>query len=592
MSSQGSNNEHEQELQLHALRQIMFGKNNQHLCDALRKNAKEIVSDVFSEALKDRQDKDGSVKKVMAPLVDKSVEYSVTNRKEQFVGYLYPIVGSVVRKSVTAFLSEFIERTNQLLENSLTIKGITWRIRARQAGVPYANYVASQTFNYRVEQVFLIHRETGLLLRNVSYNQQYSEDADLMSSMLTAINDFVSDSFKPNIDGLEQTLSIVKTDDFTLVLKAGPSAVLVAAVTGNMPQKIADQLQLTIEELHSLYEKQLLEFEGDAAPFADCDQQLTDCLVSELKETVKQKKSKPWMAWSILLFITFGLSYYAYKLWLVQDYVQRIQAINKQPGVMLVQLERNGIQQIKLDVLRDPSATPINQWLSEHNVPEKIISLTEKSYLSLEPQIVQERVNAVAAQFAGITVVEKDESIGLIGKLNPKQFNELNLALSKLPGLTNIQNIIEDVEIVEASRPEQVSIDNSAGINALIQLKIGQINSTAIEFTIDSIELSPQAQEKLSAVTAQAKSLLRLASKVRLDVNFLLMGASDSKGSQSYNEMLSVKRAQAVKDVIQNNGIPADKLNAIGIGVIDLPAAGNGTRKVLFNVITTQASQQ
>ncbi|WP_339768101.1 OmpA family protein [uncultured Paraglaciecola sp.] len=589
MSSQGSNNQHDQERQLQELRQILFGQNNQHLTDALRHNAREIVSDVFSEALKDRQDKDGSVKKVMAPLVDKSVEYSVTNRKEQFVGYLYPIVGSVVRKSVTAFLSEFIERTNQLLENSLTIKGLTWRIKARQAGIPYANYVASQTFNYRVEQVFLIHRETGLLLRNVSYNQQQSEDADLISSMLTAINDFVSDSFKPNIEGREQTLNIVKTDDFTLVLKAGPSAVLVAAVTGNMPQKIADLLQLTIEELHSLYEKQLHEFKGDAAPFADCDQQLMDCLVSELKETAKQKKSKPWMAWSILLIAVIGMSYYIYKLWIVQDYVERIQAINEQPGIMLVQLESKGIKQIKVDVMRDPNAKPIIKWLREQNIPKKMISLTEKSYLSLEPQIVQERVNVVAAQFAGITVIGQGESTRLIGKLNQPKFSELNLALSKLPGLTDAQIMLQDVEVTS---PERVNIDDNAHFNALIKLKIGQINSTSIEFAIDSTELSPQAREKLAAITAQAKSLLMLARKVQLDVNFLLIGASDTNGSQSYNEMLSVKRAQTVKNAIQDGGIPADKLNAIGIGVIDLPAAGNDTRKVLFNVITTQAAQQ
>ena len=62
MSSQGSNNQHDQERQLQELRQILFGQNNQHLTDALRHNAREIVSDVFSEALKDRQDKDGSVK--------------------------------------------------------------------------------------------------------------------------------------------------------------------------------------------------------------------------------------------------------------------------------------------------------------------------------------------------------------------------------------------------------------------------------------------------------------------------------------------------------------------------------------------------
>ena len=119
MPTQGSSNESEHDPQLDELRKILFGEENQHITGAIRQNARQIVSDVFSEALKDRQDRDGSVKKVMTPLVDKSVEYSVANRKEQFVGYLYPIVGSVVRKSVTAFLTEFIERTNQLDRKSV-----------------------------------------------------------------------------------------------------------------------------------------------------------------------------------------------------------------------------------------------------------------------------------------------------------------------------------------------------------------------------------------------------------------------------------------------------------------------------------------
>jgi len=589
MPTQGSNNESVHEPQLHELRQILFGKNNEHITEAIRPKAREIVGEVFSEALKDRQDKDGSVKKVMAPLVDKSVEYSVANRKEQFVSYLYPIVGSVVRKSVTAFLSEFIERTNQLLENSLTIKGLTWRLKARQAGVPYANYVASQTFNYRVEQVFLIHRETGLLLNSVSYNQQTSEDADLISSMLTAINDFVSDSFKPNIDGNEQGLDIVKTDDFTLVLKAGPSAVLVAAVTGNMPQKVADQLQLTIEEIHSLYEGSLGKFNGDASPFADCDQQLMDCLVSELKESAKLKKSKPWMAWAILLLVAFGTSYYAYKLWMIQSYVDRIQGINQQPGIMLVRVHRYGIQDIILDVLRDPHAQPINLWLHENNIPEKDVRLTEKSYLSLEGSIIQARVKSLLMQYPSVTLTGTGDTFTLAGELPQQQLHELKAAMTKLPGLADTQDVFGAIDVSDA---EHLDIDDNTSIKTLINLKISQINSTSVEFASNSTQLSPLAKKALRVLASQGTSLLTLANKAQLEINFIIIGASDANGSQSYNEVLSIKRAQAVQNALQGYGIPADKLNAIGIGIIDVPAAGNGSRKVLFNVITTQASQQ
>jgi outer membrane protein OmpA-like peptidoglycan-associated protein len=586
MPTQGSSNESEHDPQLVQLRKILFGNENQHITGAIRQDARQIVSDVFSEALKDRQDRDGSVKKVMTPLVDKSVEYSVANRKEQFVGYLYPIVGSVVRKSVTAFLTEFIERTNQLLENSLTIKGLTWRVKARQAGVPYANYVASQTFNYRVEQVFLIHRETGLLLNSVAYNQQSSADADLISSMLTAINDFVSDSFKPNADGNEQGLDIVKTDDFTLVLKAGPRAVLVAAVTGNMPQRVADQLQLTIEEIHTLYEGPLGNFNGDTSAFADCDQQLTDCLVSELKDQATDKKSKPWMAWCILILLACGTSFYAYKLWVIQGYVNQIQSLNKEPGIMLIRAQRDGIQEVKLDVLRDPDAQPISTWLEANEIPAAAINLTEKSFLSLENQIIHARLRSLLSKYPGISLTSDGKT--LTGELTQQQHHALSADLTQLPGMTDLQSLLVPIQIKDKQTLELSAKDSAM---TLIELKISQINSSSVEFASNSTQLSPQASHSLASLASHAKELLSLAEQVKLDVSFIIIGASDAKGSQSYNEVLSIKRAQTVKNTLQEYGLPNDKLNAIGIGIIDVPDTGNGARKVLFNVITTQVSR-
>ncbi|ABG42490.1 OmpA/MotB [Paraglaciecola sp. T6c] len=584
MSTQGSSNESEHDPQLQELRRILFGRDNQHITQALRQNARTIVSEVFSEAFKDRQDKDGSVKKVMAPLVDKSVEYSVSNRKEQFVGYLYPIVGSVVRKSVTAFLTEFIERTNQLLENSLTIKGLTWRFQARQAGIPYATYIASQTFNYRVEQVFLIHRETGLLLNTLAYNQQSSADADLISSMLTAINDFVSDSFRPNKDGQEQGLDIVKTDDFTLVLKAGPSAILVAAVTGNMPQRVANQLQQTIEEIHTLYEPQLREFKGDASAFADCDQQLADCLVSELKDSEKAKESKPWMAWGILLFIAIGAGYYSYKLWQIQNYVQKISSINQEAGIMLVQAQRNGIKDISIDILRDPNAEKINSWLAEQNIPQEMVRVTEKPYLSLEEPIIQSRLSNVLVQYPSLTLANNSIS----GELDQQQYFDLRNRVQQLPGMLDSESVLGQISVTD---PLTLQMDDVESIQTLIDLKINQFNGASIEFAINSSQLTPEAKDGISTVAEIGKTLLNLAKQTEQEMSFIVIGASDAQGSRSYNEVLSIKRAQTVKNALQMRGIPADKLNAIGIGIVDVPAAGNGARKVLFNVIKTHATQ-
>ena len=105
------------------------------------------ISDEWSSRLAlHRENKDGSVNKVILPLVENAVEHSVTHHSDRLISSLYPLMGSLVRKSVAAFLTDFMEKTNQLLENSLTIKGLKWRFAAWRSGVSFSQYIASQTF--------------------------------------------------------------------------------------------------------------------------------------------------------------------------------------------------------------------------------------------------------------------------------------------------------------------------------------------------------------------------------------------------------------------------------------------------------------
>ena len=85
---------------------------------------------------------------------------------------------------------------NQTLGRSFSAQGLKWRLEAWRTGKALREVVLLRTLVYRVEQVFLIHRETGLLLQHVSAGpRRASQDADMVSGMLTAIRDFVQDSF-------------------------------------------------------------------------------------------------------------------------------------------------------------------------------------------------------------------------------------------------------------------------------------------------------------------------------------------------------------------------------------------------------------
>jgi hypothetical protein len=235
---------------LDQIRALILGQDDKYVQEIVKRNAKEVVGGIVSEALHERESKDGSVNKVLVPLVEKSLHRSIEANSDKIVGTLYPLVGTLVRKAVSSFLVDFVERTNALIENSLSPKSVSWRFKAWQSGIRYSDYVASQVYQYQVQQLFVIHRETGTLLHTISSDPERSKDADLISSMLVAINDFVADAFQSQENEAENELGEIKTGDFTLLIKIGPQAILVAAVVGSVPPDIRSRLQQALEEFH------------------------------------------------------------------------------------------------------------------------------------------------------------------------------------------------------------------------------------------------------------------------------------------------------------------------------------------------------
>ncbi|MES2207781.1 MAG: OmpA family protein [Pseudomonadota bacterium] len=81
-----------------------------------------------------------------------------------------------------------------------------------------------------------------------------------------------------------------------------------------------------------------------------------------------------------------------------------------------------------------------------------------------------------------------------------------------------------------------------------------------IQFEFNSARLLPQNKQQLDAV-AEGIKLAGAGTKV------IIEGHTDAKGASDYNEILSLKRALAVKTyMIMRHGINGDSLRAVGIG--------------------------
>jgi OOP family OmpA-OmpF porin len=95
--------------------------------------------------------------------------------------------------------------------------------------------------------------------------------------------------------------------------------------------------------------------------------------------------------------------------------------------------------------------------------------------------------------------------------------------------------------------------------------------STDVLFAFNQSELRPGGQQKLDELADRARGA---------DVDrVVVVGNADRIGSEQYNQELSEKRAQAVKEYLASKGVEADRVQAEGKGKAD-PVTGDQCRNM------------
>src|SRR5919199_6774053 len=155
----------------------------------------EDISRLLPEAVILRSMQDKQLSEAIVPTVEEAIQASVKKDLNILADALFPIIGPATRKAISTALQAMNQSFNQTIEHSLSPESLKWRLEALQTGKSFAEVVLLRTLVYRVEQVFLIHRTTGLMLQHLVGEAAVVQDADLVSAMLTAIQSFVQESF-------------------------------------------------------------------------------------------------------------------------------------------------------------------------------------------------------------------------------------------------------------------------------------------------------------------------------------------------------------------------------------------------------------
>ncbi|MDX1530278.1 MAG: hypothetical protein R3362_02005, partial [Rhodothermales bacterium] len=296
--------------EMQQLRRLLVGPEQEELeevrrqIEALREEVTsdegrvEAVSRLLPAAVARRAKQDDQLAQALEPTIEQTLRRSVQRDPRPLVDALFPVIGPAIRKGIREALRQALDTINQTLEHSLSPRSLRWRIEAWRTGQRFAEVVLSNTLLYRVEQLFLIDRATGLPLAHVHADAVEVQDAALVSGMMTAIQDFVHDSF----GGVERgTLETLEVGDRTVWIEPGPEAVLAAVIRGLPSPGLRDALRDLIETVHLRFSDELAAFEGDTAPFEPAHPLLEAGLLAQYREEERERPVLLWAAVGVLL---------------------------------------------------------------------------------------------------------------------------------------------------------------------------------------------------------------------------------------------------------------------------------------------------
>lgn len=470
-----------------------------------KKQRTEDVADVLSESIEIASQDTERLSASMSGVIHNSIQKLIKKDPKSFADALFPVMGPAIRKSLNETLKSFMQSLNYVLELNTSRQGLTWRWEAWRKGVKYSDYVLKKTLVYRVDEAFLIQPASGLLISHVAHSGVEASDSDAVSAMLSAIQDFIHDSFSVDkSSGLET----VELGEQTLWVVAGPQAILACAIRGIAPPELRTEFQKVLEDIHGQYEDKLAEFNGDRDSVGGVPDLLASCLNdqhSDFRSEDKPKESKRFLSpplIALLCLFAIGLIWF---IWCNINFANRFEQLqtelNNQHGVVVYKTETED-KPYTVHVLKDPLAIDFKDVPAKYDFDEDDIQFATKPFQSFDKDILLKRAKQVLKPSDTVEFNIEDNHLLLSGKAQVKWieatqqtspallgFQEIDVSKLTPDYSAIIQHAREALQVPEVIQTsfdgKELELSGSAPVEWLIWL---QANSISIP-NINSINL-------------------------------------------------------------------------------------------------------
>ncbi len=473
------------------LRDLLFGRQQAQIdelaarLDDPSRRAEEL-SHVLPEALARSSSRNDALTVAITSSVEKALDASVQRNTGKLADTIFPVMGPAIRKAISETFRARMQSFNSALTKAISWQGMQWRVEAKRSGKSYAEIVMLHSLLYRVEQVFLIHNDTGLVLQHVVATDVQSQDSDMVASMLSAIRDFTRDSF--SLDEGE-SLNTLEMGDLTVWIEQGPKATLAAVIRGNAPFGIREVFQAAIEGIERDQADLLANFDGDVDPFAASRRHLEPCLL-HAEQGSARKKVPTYAFGAIGVAAAAAVALMVWSMYVNRKWERLFDEMSEHPGLMVANVDKVW-GTYHLTGLRDPLSIDPDTLVQKAGLdPSKLVAKWE-AYQALTPSLQLERARRALQPPDSVQLSVADEGVlRAMGSAPREWIADARQVVRALPGIDRY----DDSGLADQDEDLTRYIDELAKVNGIFITRADKIgNDYVISGLRDPLSEDPEA---------------------------------------------------------------------------------------------------
>ena len=359
-----------------------------------------VVGEVLPDAFRERGGLDSDLQRALRPEIEQAIHRSVREEPTVIAEAIYPVMGPVIRRIVQRL---FEGETRGMLKP------------------------------YRVEQLFLIHRGSGLVIAHHVADGAVARDADMISGMLDAIRSFVQDAFDAHeFDGLDS----MRIGEVNVRIEWSPSVVLAAVVRGLEPSTLQPALEAALARFHERHGEEFERFDGDDAPFENLSTELERVLRASAPPPTAAER-RPWLTPLALTALTIAVIGALARMHESADWERALAALASAPGIVVTEHER-GWRHSHLYGLRDADAADPLVVIAAEGVDRRGLDHRWEPFLSDDPIIKRRRATRVLDPPEGVELTVDGRELQASGTV-PRRW--LGIARETAPTIDGIDHL-------------------------------------------------------------------------------------------------------------------------------------------------------